>query len=154
MSEADSTRGRVVAVCVGDRRGGPKRPVGQAQLAKNFGLSGDADTGPSSRQVALLDRRRLAPGAASGPFGALGENLVVDGLDLGALAPGATVRIGDALLEMTGPVPDGPLFSAKVRLPGIVTEGDQIFVESPAPRTVPTLVGGAGTPGGKGGEPA
>jgi hypothetical protein len=104
--------------------------VGQAQLAKNFGLSGDADTGPLSRQLALLDLARLPAGAAGQPFGSLGENLVAEGLDLAALPPGTTLRIGDALLELAGPLEGGPLVAAKVRLGGIVTEGDQLVVES------------------------
>jgi hypothetical protein len=126
---------RIVAVCVGGAKGAPKRPVGQAQLVKNFGLSGDADTGPDARQVTLLDRAGYpARGEANPPPrpGAFGENLLLDGLDLASLAPGTTLRAGDALLVLYGRIPGGPLYGARVRLAGIVTEGEQIVVETPA----------------------
>jgi hypothetical protein len=125
--------GRLLAVCAGRQKGGPKRSVGQAQLARGFGLSGDADAGPGGRQLALLDPAALDPGQAPGPgssWGSLGENLVIEGLDLRALPPGTRLRIGDALVELTGPEPGGPLVTARVRLAGIVTAGDQVAVES------------------------
>ena len=127
--------GRLLAVCAGRVRFGPKRPVGQAQLNKNFGVSGDADVGSDSRQVALLDLRD-APEGAGNPWGSLGENLVVEGLPLRDYPIGTTIRIGDALLELTGPETFGPLVTAKVRLAGIVTEGDQLVVESEPLRLV------------------
>ncbi|MDR2456053.1 MAG: hypothetical protein LBE49_05600 [Deltaproteobacteria bacterium] len=122
--------GRIVAVCVGRLRGGPKRPVGQAQLAKNFGLSGDADTGPASRQVALLDVRDAPAGAVGPPWGSMGENLVLEGLPLRDYPAGTKMRIGDALLELGGSAEGGPMVCAKVLLAGIVTEGDQASIES------------------------
>jgi MOSC domain-containing protein YiiM len=125
--------GRVLAVCISDRKGGPKRRIGQAQLIRNFGLSGDADAGPGNYQVILMDRRYIPfdpEGIKMPPYGATGENLVIEGLDLHAMKAGTTLRCGDALLELVGPiVPPGPLFSAKVRLDGIITEDDQIEVE-------------------------
>jgi hypothetical protein len=124
---------RITAVCVGDVKGGPKRRVGQAHVAKNFGLSGDADTGPRSRQVALLDLAEFLSRSVHQPdlaYGHSGENLVVDGLDFRSLKPGATLRIGDALLEFVGPVAGSQLYQAKARLAGIVTEGDQIVIET------------------------
>ncbi|MDR0354726.1 MAG: hypothetical protein LBJ64_03190 [Deltaproteobacteria bacterium] len=125
--------GQIVAICVGDLKGGPKRRVGQAQLARNFGLSGDADAGAHGRQVALLDEADYLSERALDPnrsFGAAGENLVVSGLDLRALNKGATLRSGDALIEFVGPIAGGRLFEAKARLAGIITEGDQILVET------------------------
>lgn len=127
--------GRVVAVCVGRVRGGPKRSVGQAQLNKNFGLSGDADVGPDSRQVALLDVKD-APAGPKAAWGSLGENLVVEGLPLRDYTLGTKIRIGDVLLELTGLEMVGPLVTAKVCLAGIVTEGDQLVVESEPLRLV------------------
>ena len=140
MSKVEAPpHGRVVAVCAGRVRGGPKRSVGQGQLTKNFGLSGDADVGPDSRQVGLLDLRD-APEGGGPPWGASGENLVVEGLSLRDLPIGATLRIGDALLEISGPAEPAPfsaerlapasIIAAKVRLAGIVTEGDQVEVET------------------------
>ncbi|MDR2442975.1 MAG: hypothetical protein LBE31_05585 [Deltaproteobacteria bacterium] len=121
---------RIVAVCVGDVKGGPKRRVGQAQLVKNFGLSGDADSGALGRQVSLLSTGlKMAPVGEEQPPGSKGENLAVSGLDLASIKPGTTLRCGDALLEFVGPIEGTSLYQAKVRLAGIVTEGDQLVIE-------------------------
>ncbi|MDR1546841.1 MAG: hypothetical protein LBU12_09090 [Deltaproteobacteria bacterium] len=122
---------RIIAVCVGDVKGGAKRRVGQAQLAKNFGLSGDADVGPHGRQLALLDQADFAArGEPAAAYGAGGENLVIEGLDLRQLKPGTKLRSGDALMELVELLgPERLLYRAKALLAGIVTEGDQIYVE-------------------------
>jgi MOSC domain-containing protein YiiM len=123
----------ITAVCVGDIKGGPKRRVGQAQLARNFGLSGDADAGPHGRQVTLMNQSDFLSMSANQEilrYGATGENLVIEGLNLRTVKPGSTLRCGDALLEFVGPIAGCPLFEAKARLAGIITEGDQILVES------------------------
>jgi MOSC domain-containing protein YiiM len=106
--------------------------VGQAQIAKNFGLSGDADVGPHARQLALLDLDDFSALAVADPtawYGSSGENMVVEGLGLKNLRPGTRIRSGDALMELVGPEPGGRLFRARAILAGIVTEEDQILVE-------------------------
>jgi MOSC domain-containing protein YiiM len=131
MAKNDAQFGRIVAVCAGSQKGAPKRNVGQAQLAKNFGLSGDCDAGPGGHQLALIQRSAYAAdGDGPQKYGALGENLVVEGIDLASLAPGSNLRSGDALMLLAGPDPaGGPLFHAKVLLAGIVTEGDLIHLD-------------------------
>lgn len=96
--------GTVVAVCISPRKGTPKDPVRKALLAAGRGLAGDAHAGPGERQVSILahgdieDFKRRVPDLAPGAFG---ENLVLDGLDLGALGPGSRLAVGDAELEIT-----------------------------------------------------
>jgi MOSC domain-containing protein YiiM len=120
---------RVLAICAGRQKGQPKRNVGQGQLLKNFGLSGDCDTGPNSNQlllVSLNDWTRQKDQKPDLVYGALGENLVVS-LDLTHLPSGTRLRSGDALMELTQA--DPPFYAAKVILAGIVTEGDPIIIE-------------------------
>ena len=85
-------RGRVLAVCISDRRGIRKSPVSKGVLVKDFGLQGDAHAGTPKRQVSLLcdssieKMRAEAPELAPGDFA---ENLTVackewSGLPIGA----------------------------------------------------------------------
>lgn len=46
--------GSIVAVCVSTKKGVAKKPVGQAVLATQHGIEGDAHAGPWHRQVSLL----------------------------------------------------------------------------------------------------
>jgi MOSC domain-containing protein YiiM len=83
----------------------------------------------------LLDVKD-APAGPKAAWGSLGENLVVEGLPLRDYTLGTKIRIGDVLLELTGLEMVGPLVTAKVCLAGIVTEGDQLVVESEPLRLV------------------
>ncbi|MDR1083989.1 MAG: hypothetical protein LBP22_03810 [Deltaproteobacteria bacterium] len=124
----DETGGRILAVCAGRKIGEPKKSVGQAQLVRNFGLSGDCDAGPGS-QLYLLSQKDFLALKEINPalvYGASGENLAVT-MDLTLLPPGTRLRSGDALLELTAV--KSPLCGARVILAGIVTEGDPILVE-------------------------
>lgn len=95
---------QIMAVCVSDARGVPKRSVGRAALIAGYGVEGDAHGGDWHRQVSLLSHEKVlefnARGGGVGP-GGFGENLVVSGIDLRTLPVGARLRAGDALLEIT-----------------------------------------------------
>lgn len=96
--------GTVRAVCVSERKGTPKRPQQQVQLAANYGVEGDAHAGTGHRQVSLLAAEQIDAFRKRGAqieYGAFGENVVVEGLDLGALRPGTRLRCGNARLEVT-----------------------------------------------------
>ena len=96
--------GRIVAVCLSERKGTPKRAVDACTLIPDFGLENDAHAGKWHRQVSLLDFGQVeafnARGAAVG-HGAFGENLVVSGIDLKAIPVGSRIKVGDATLEVT-----------------------------------------------------
>lgn len=90
----------------------PRRAVAAARVGP-LGLEGDVQRnrrfhGGPLRAVCLYSVEQLArlaaEGHAIGP-GDLGENLTTRGLALEALAPGARLRAGSALLEITGAVP-------------------------------------------------
>lgn len=141
--------GRVLAVCVSEERGVQKKDVGGAYFEAGHGLRGDAHAGNWHRQVSLLSAGKIDAfnrrGAGVG-FGAFGENLVVEGIDLRALPVGTLLRCGDVLLEITQIgkechshceifkkmgeciMPVEGVF-ARVLEPGLIRTGDGIAVE-------------------------
>ena len=96
--------GKVLAVCVSEKRGTQKKNVGRVRLIENYGLEGDAHAGSWHRQVSLLSYDRIREfnerGAGVGP-GAFGENLVVEGFDFKLLPVGTKLKCGDVVLELT-----------------------------------------------------
>jgi MOSC domain-containing protein YiiM len=99
-----STRGRIVAVSVSDRKGVVKHNVPEALLMVEHGLKGDAHAG-SGRQVSLLAQesidKMIALGAAVSP-GDFAENITVQGLEVMSLPVGARLKVGpEAELEIT-----------------------------------------------------
>ena len=96
--------GTVLAVCVSEHKGTPKRNVGSAYFEADWGIRGDAHAGKWHRQVSLLGAEQIeafnARGADVHP-GAFGENLVVSGFDFRTLPVGTRLRCGDVLLEVT-----------------------------------------------------
>lgn len=96
--------GKVLAVCISEKRGTQKKNVGRVRLIENYGLEGDAHAGNWHRQVSLLSYDRIREfnerGAGVGP-GAFGENLVVEGFDFKLLPVGTKLKCGDVVLELT-----------------------------------------------------
>ena len=99
--------GRLDWIGLRPARRAPMRAVDEARLDVADGLVGDRYAGRGGqRQVTLIQAEHLPAIAAClglerlGPA-ALRRNLVVSGLNLLALA-GGRLRIGDALLEVTG----------------------------------------------------
>jgi MOSC domain-containing protein YiiM len=102
----------------------------------------------SKRQVLLMDREtleqfKIEPGAVK-------ENITTRGIDFQTLAAGQTLRIGESLLEITGPCDPCPRMDeirmglqtglrgrrgwlCRVVEPGIIRPGDPIEVESTSP---------------------
>lgn len=96
--------GRVVAVCISDRTGIPKRPIEEGVLRENWGLEGDAHAGEWHRQVSLLAMESIAKMQAAGlkvKPGSFAENITTEGLVLYELPIGTRMRIGTALAEVT-----------------------------------------------------
>ena len=102
------TDGRVAQVST-SRGGVPKLPVAGAWVGRE-GLDGDAHREPPTvhggpeRAVCLYSVEQIARVRADGhPVdapGALGENLTLEGVDLGALGPGTRLGIGEGGLEI------------------------------------------------------
>ena len=96
--------GRVMAVCISERKGTQKKNVGTARLIENWGLERDAHAGNWHRQVSLLSHEKIEAFRARGAEvedGAFGENLVVEGIDFRSLPVGTLLDCNGVVLEMT-----------------------------------------------------
>ena len=96
--------GKIMAVCISEKRGTQKKNIEKVRLIENFGLEGDAHGGNWHRQVSLLSYEKVRVFEENGisvEDGAFGENLLVEGFDFKTLPVGTRFRCGDALLEMT-----------------------------------------------------
>ncbi len=136
--------GQVLAVCMHRSPTRKKRNIGQAALAVRFGMSADAHANHPWDQIHILSAEaiRRCTGEDYVHYGSNGEHLVVDFLPE-AVTVGSNLRCGDAALEVTALGADCPgrcgELSAcedclmrrcglicKVRVAGIVTEGDPV----------------------------
>ena len=96
--------GRVIAVCISEKKGTQKRNVGSARFVADWGIEGDAHAGKWHRQVSLLSAEKINDFRARGAAvedGAFGENLVVAGYDFKALPIGTKFRCNNVVLELT-----------------------------------------------------
>lgn len=96
--------GKIMAVCISEKRGTQKKNIEKVRLIENFGLEGDAHAGNWHRQVSLLSYEKVRAFEEKGisvEEGAFGENLLVEGFDFKTLPIGTRFRCGDVLLEMT-----------------------------------------------------
>ena len=98
--------GKVIAVCISEKKGTVKKNIGSCLLIEEYGLEGDAHAG-SKRQVSLLSAdevqafRERSKGAVELPPGIFGENLLVEGFDFKSYPVGTRFRCGEVLLELT-----------------------------------------------------
>ncbi len=96
--------GRIVAICVSEKKGTVKHEVPVAKFIEDHGIEGDAHAGKWHRQVSLLSHDRVEEFRRRGAEvanGAFGENLLVEGFDFKALPVGTRFHAGDVVLEMT-----------------------------------------------------
>jgi molybdopterin adenylyltransferase len=98
------TDGKLLHVCISDRKGICKHEIPSALIKVDYGMEDDAHSGDWHRQVSLLAHVDIEYMRAKGlklKPGAFGENLVTDGIDLSELGIGSHVRVGQVLLELT-----------------------------------------------------
>lgn len=97
--------GKVLAVCISEKKGERKKNVGSCELLENFGLAGDGHGGDWHRQVSLLAIESIAKMRAAGLDvgpGDFAENLTTEGIELFGLPIGTRLQLsGGALLEVT-----------------------------------------------------
>ena len=96
--------GKVLAICISEKKGTQKHKIEEAHLIPNWGIEGDAHAGKWHRQVSLLSSEKIEGFREKGAnvdFGAFGENLVVEGFDLRVIPVGTKIRVGSALLRLT-----------------------------------------------------
>ena len=96
--------GKVIAVCISEKRGTQKKNIGKALFRENWGIENDAHAGDWHRQVSMLSYDKIQSFRARGAEvddGAFGENLVVEGIDFRSLPVGTLLECNGVLLEMT-----------------------------------------------------
>jgi molybdopterin adenylyltransferase len=105
LSERVRKLGKIIAVCLSERKGTKKTNRGEAVLRPGHGLVGDAHAGDWHRQVSLLADESIEKARKKGldiKPGDFAENLTTVGLDLPNLPIGTRFRVGDqVILEMT-----------------------------------------------------
>lgn len=98
-------QGRILAVCISERKGERKKAISSGLLIENFGLQGDAHAGDWHRQISLLGDESVDKMRAAGldvGAGDFAENLTIIGINLPLLPIGTRLRVGaTALLEVT-----------------------------------------------------
>ena len=95
---------KVLAICISKHKGTLNNEVSEANFIEEFGIEGDAHAGKWHRQVSLLAFEKIDDFRNKGgnvDFGAFGENLVVDGIELHKLPVGQQLQVGEVLLEVT-----------------------------------------------------
>jgi MOSC domain-containing protein YiiM len=93
--------GKVVGVCISQKRNEPKKNVSKGFLKKEWGLLGDSHVG-TEKEVSLLaieDVHKLCheTGISAVP-GCFAENITTEGIDLTSLAIGSKLQVGKAKL--------------------------------------------------------
>jgi MOSC domain-containing protein YiiM len=95
--------GKLVGVCVSQKRTDPKENVGKGFLQKGLGLVGDSHAGTEKEAsfLAMESIRKLCQetGISAGP-GCFAENLTTEGMDLTSLPIGSKLQVGEAKLEV------------------------------------------------------
>ena len=83
----------------------PKLPLGEARVGAE-GIEGDKPRG-ARRAVIIYSLERIeglrGEGHPVAAPGSLGENITIEGLDWDSLAVGDRLRVGETVLELTGP---------------------------------------------------
>jgi MOSC domain-containing protein YiiM len=101
---------KVIAVNISEKKGTTKKSVEKALLIEDFGLQGDAHSGPGKRQVSLLAAESVEkskaqvkdPNRVKGICeGSFAENITTSGIELYTLPVGTVFKIGEAELEVT-----------------------------------------------------
>ncbi|SCH74364.1 MOSC domain-containing protein [Romboutsia sp. 1001713B170207_170306_H8] len=96
--------GEILAICISEKKGTLKNEINEANFIEDFGIENDAHAGKWHRQVSLLAFEKIDAFRKKGAnvdFGAFGENLVVEGIELEKLPIGQKIQIGEVLLEVT-----------------------------------------------------
>ncbi len=97
--------GKILAVCLSNKKGVVKKEVGSGIFIEDYGLQDDAHAGKWHRQVSLLGIESIDKMKKKGidiKFGDFAENLTTEGIVLARLPLGTRLKIGEnALLEVT-----------------------------------------------------
>lgn len=122
--------GRVLSLHIGDRPGLPKTGTGELQLVAGYGAVGDRHAGGDPDRAVLVagigSYHRALEAGIELPYGALGENLLLD-LDPHAWV-GRRLEAGGALLELVAICPVcAALTHLDPRLPRLLYRGRGVY---------------------------
>jgi MOSC domain-containing protein YiiM len=81
-------------------------PIDRVRLVEFQGIEGDMKGSSTKRQLNVMCAEALAELGAEGfkvAPGEMGEQIVVAGVDSAALAPGARIKLGEAVIEVVEP---------------------------------------------------
>jgi MOSC domain-containing protein YiiM len=93
---------RVLKLFRAPKRGFPMEELPEVEAIREFGFGGCSHMSTDGkRQVLLVDRETL-DALELGP-GMIRENITTEGLNVNGLQPGQSLRVGEALLEVTMP---------------------------------------------------
>ena len=93
--------GKIVAVCLSDKKGTQKSNIGSANIVAEHGIEHDAHAGPGHRQVSLLADESVEKMRHKGldlTYGDFGENIITQGVDLVGLPVGTRLKLGDSVV--------------------------------------------------------
>lgn len=96
--------GKVLAVCISEKKGTRKHTIEKGEFLENFGIKGDAHAGKWHRQVSLLSWEKIEEFNQRGAQvedGDFGENLIVQGYDLRKIPVGTRFVCNEVVLEIT-----------------------------------------------------
>ncbi len=97
--------GKIVAICISEKKGVQKKDIKRCKLIENHGLDGDAHAGSWHRQISLLSKEARLIMENKGVKlndGDFGENLLTEGIDFANIKIGNKLRLGkDALVRIT-----------------------------------------------------
>ena len=94
--------GKVLAICISEKKGTLKNEINEAKFIEDFGIENDAHAGKWHRQVSLLEFNKIDEFRKKGAnvdFGAFGENLVIEGIELNTLSIGQKIKIGEMCIR-------------------------------------------------------
>lgn len=100
--------GKIVSINLSEKKGEPKKPVGEALIIENYGIEGDAHASSEwHRQVSLLAiesiRKMQSLGIDVAP-GGFAENITTEGIDLLSLPVGTRLKLGSSFSCVIGEV--------------------------------------------------
>jgi MOSC domain-containing protein YiiM len=97
-------QGKVVAVNTAEKRGIPKKNVGEGYLREGWGLEGDAHAGAWDRQISVfpLEAMHLVPPDIRPTIAEddYSENITIEGIPLAKLKVGRQLLIGEAEVQI------------------------------------------------------
>jgi MOSC domain-containing protein YiiM len=94
-------QGKVVGVCMSQRRPDPKKNIGKSFLQKGLGLVGNSHAG-TEKEISLLAVESIhklcqETGISAGP-GCFAENITTEGIDLTSLPINSQLQVGETKL--------------------------------------------------------